>query len=112
MPLFAQKALFFRDSVFVIGYDTAQRLLQAAYYDDDKSGVPAALADIQATGCRFLVAGRHWKGRFRTLSDISIPVGFSDLFEELPEERFRDDTSSSDIREGTETNEDSARDAA
>ncbi|MDP6792769.1 MAG: hypothetical protein QF660_01820, partial [Anaerolineales bacterium] len=111
-PLFADKAVYFRDSVFVIGYDTATRLLQARYYEGDETNKSAALTAIQAAGCRFLVAGRRWQGRFCTLSDLSIPPGFSNLFEELPEADFRLDTSSSDVRQSIDPNNTSMPNAA
>ena len=111
-PLFAQKAVCFMDSVFVVGYDTALRLLQARYYDGDETKMHAALAAIQAVGCRFLVAGRRWQGRFCTSTDLSIPAGFSDLFEELPEADFRLDTSSTEVRERIDPNNTSMPDAA
>jgi len=111
-PLFAQKAAYFMDSVFVVGYDTALRLLQSRYYDGDETKMHAALAAIQEAGCRFLVAGRQWQGRFRTSTDLSIPVGFSDLFEELPEGDFRIDTSSTNVRESIDPNNTRTSDAA
>jgi hypothetical protein len=111
-PLFAEKAVCFRDSVFVIGYDTAIRLLHARYYEGDETKTNAALAAIRAAGCHFLVAGRRWQGRFCTLTDLSIPTGFSDLFEELPEANFRLDTSSSDVRKRIDPNNTSMPDAA
>ena len=111
-PLFVQKAASFGDSVFVVGYDTALRLLQSRYYDDDKSKMHAALATTQAAGCRFLVAGRRWQGRFRTASDLSIPAAFADLFDELPEDDFRLDTSSTEVRESKDRSDTHAHDAA
>jgi hypothetical protein len=111
-PLFAQKAASFGNSVFVVGYDTALRLLQSRYYDDDESKMHAALATIQAAGGRFLVAGRRWQGLFCTASDLSIPAGFTDLFKELPEGDFRLDTSSAEVREGKDHSNTHAHDAA
>jgi hypothetical protein len=37
-------------------------------------------------------------GRIRTLNDIPVPGRYADLFTEIPEHRFRLDTSSSEIR--------------
>jgi hypothetical protein len=60
----------------------------------------AALEAIGRTGASFLVAVRvDAAGRVRTLADIAIPRRYSDLFAEIPEHRFRLDTSSSAIRE-------------
>jgi hypothetical protein len=46
-----------------------------------------------------LVAGRLDDGRFVTLDDVDLPAGYRELFTEIPEERFRLDISSTDIRE-------------
>jgi len=98
-PLFAQKALYFPDSIFVVGYDTALRILQKKYYGGDCTKVLDFLSSFRETGCRFLVAGRHWEGAYRTVRNLKVPEGFDGLFEELPENMFREDTSSSLIRE-------------
>jgi len=37
-------------------------------------------------------------GRVRALSDIPVPRRYVDLFTEIPQQRFRFDTSSSEIR--------------
>ena len=47
----------------------------------------------------FLVAVRiDAAARVRALSDIPVPRRYADLFSEIPEHRFRFDTSSSEIR--------------
>ena len=98
-PLFAQKALYFPNAVFVVGYDTALRILQNKYYGGDSAKVMGFLSSFNKTGCRFLVAGRHWEGSYHTVSDLNIPEQFKGLFDELPENLFRVDTSSSAIRQ-------------
>ncbi len=95
--LFVGKADLYPGCVFVVGYDTAERLVDPRYYSGE-AGCDAALAHIRARGCRFLVAGRLDEGVFRTLRDIAIPEGARDLFTELPEAAFRVDLSSSAIR--------------
>lgn len=100
-PLFRDKASLFPGCVFVIGYDTARRLVSPSYYGE-KADMYAALEAIRTAGCRFLVAGRFDEGTFHILSDISLPPAYNDLFLELPEEQFRVDLSSSTIRESLE----------
>jgi hypothetical protein len=95
--LFVEKADLYPGSVFVVGYDTAARIVEPRYYDSI-AGRDAALEHIRARRCRFLVAGRVEDGVFRTLRDISIPTDFADLFVELPESAFRVDLSSTAIR--------------
>ncbi|MBK9712483.1 MAG: hypothetical protein IPO81_14375 [Kouleothrix sp.] len=96
-PLFVGKAALYPGSVFVVGHDTAERIVDPRYYGDEAAR-DAALARIRAEGCRFLVAGRLDDGVFRTLRDIAVPPGFADLFIELPEAAFRVDLSSTEIR--------------
>jgi len=98
-PLFEQKARLFPGSVFVVGYDTATRLVSPRYYGDDAGRMRAALESIRARGCRFLVAGRLFEGRLRTLDDVPVPEGFAGMFTAIPAEVFRVDISSTALRE-------------
>jgi hypothetical protein len=83
----------------VIGVDSAERLIAPKYYGDDEIQMHIALEEIGKSGASFLVAVRiDATARVRTLSDISVPRRYADLFSEIPEHRFRFDTSSSEIR--------------
>jgi hypothetical protein len=95
--LFVEKAALFPGCVFVLGYDTAARLVDPRYYGGEPAR-DAALAAIRAHGCRFLVAGRVQDGAFHMLDEIAIPADARDLFLGLPEQAFRVDLSSSAIR--------------
>ena len=95
--LFVEKAALFPGCVFVLGYDTAARLVDPRYYGGETAR-DAALSAIRAQGCRFLVAGRVQDGAFHTLDQIAIPASARDLFMGLPEQAFRVDLSSSAIR--------------
>jgi len=89
----------FPGTTFVIGADTAERLFAAKYYGDDESRMHMALEEIANSGSSFLVAVRvDAAGRVRTLSDIHMPPRYAGLFTAIPEQRFRLDTSSSEIR--------------
>ena len=94
-----KKAALFPGCAFVIGWDTAVRLVESRYYGGDQAAMTAALLDIWAAGCRFLVAGRQVDGRFRTLTDVAVPHGFEGLLQGIPESAFRIDISSTDLRE-------------
>ena len=96
-PRFLDKARLFPGGLFVVGFDTAMRLVDPAYYDGVEA-MKEALAEIQSQGCRFLVAGRQQDGLFRTLADVDVPGAFTGLFEAIPERTFRHDISSTDIR--------------
>ncbi len=95
--LFIDKARLYPGCVFVIGYDTAVRLVAPRYYGGP-AGRDAALEAIRRQGCRFLVAGRVVDGVFQSLDGALIPDGFDDLFLALPEALFRVDISSTEIR--------------
>lgn len=95
---FVEKAQILPDTVFVVGADTALRVIQPRFYGADPQRTAAALAGIRQCGCRFLVAARRIAGRLVTVRDLVLPAGCDDLFEELPPDRFRSDVSSTDLR--------------
>jgi hypothetical protein len=98
-PLFVAKAVLYPGRTFVLGYDTAARLLAPRYYDGP-TGLTDALAQLRNAGCRFLVAGRLHEGRFQTLADLAVPETFATLFTPIPEAMFRADISSTALRAG------------
>jgi nicotinamide mononucleotide (NMN) deamidase PncC len=98
-PTFLEKSRLFPKTTFVIGADTAERLFAPKYYGDDEVRMHAALDEIANSGARFLVAARiDAAARLRTLNDVPVPRRYADLFTAIPEQRFRMDTSSSEIR--------------
>ncbi len=98
-PTFVDKSRLFPSTTFVIGADTAERLVAPKYYGDDEVRMHVALEEIANSGSSFLVAVRiDSAGRVRTLNDIPVPRRYADLFTEIPEHRFRFDTSSSEVR--------------
>jgi hypothetical protein len=98
-PTFVDKSRLFPGATFVVGADTAERLMAARYYDGDEARREQALQAIADRGCRFLVAVRaDSAGRVHSLVDAAVPPRFGDLFTPIPEDRFRLDASSSEIR--------------
>ena len=98
-PTFVEKSRLFPKTTFVIGADTAERLVAPKYYGDDELRMHVALEEIASSGGSFLVAVRTDAARrVRALRDIPVPQRYADLFTEIPEHRFRLDTSSSEIR--------------
>jgi hypothetical protein len=98
-PTFVEKSRLFPGTTFVVGADTAERLFGAKYYGDDETRMRMALEEIANSGASFLVAVRiDAAGRVRALNDIPVPRRYAELFTEIPEHRFRLDTSSSEIR--------------
>lgn len=98
--LFSEKAALFPGCVFVVGLDTAERVVEPRFYGGSEEAMLAALVGVRDHGCRFLVAGRLDGDRYRTLADIAVPAGYGDLFDELPESAFRKDVASTAIRRG------------
>ncbi len=97
-PVFYKKAQLFPGRTFIIGWDTAKRLMSPKYYDGDSSVMVRALSEISKQRCSFLVAGRNDGDQFRTLKHIDVPSEFSDMLTAIPESEFRSDLSSTNIR--------------
>ena len=97
---YLKKARLFPGCTFVIGWDTAERLVAARYYGDDDAAMLTALAEIRAAGCSFLVAGREVGGVYHTLDAVPVPQGFEGMFQAIPQEVFREDVSSTSLRSG------------
>jgi hypothetical protein len=98
-PTFIEKSRLFPGTTFVVGVDTAERLFGPKYYGGDEARMHMALDEIANSGGSFLVAVRlDAGGRIRALNDLPVPRRYADLFTEIPEHRFRSDTSSSEIR--------------
>ncbi len=98
-PTFVEKARLFPGVTFVVGHDTAERILQPRYYQNSQEKMLDALAEIRRQDGRFLVAGRvDRKGAFRNLAHLNIPAAASDLFDPIPDTTFREDISSSQLR--------------
>jgi len=95
-PTFAEKAQVLPGVVFVVGADTAERIVAPRYYGS--AGMERALQMIRNAGCRFLVAGRAVEGRFITLDDLPIPPEYADLFTAIAPDDFREDMSSTGLR--------------
>ena len=97
-PVFREKAKLFPGCTFVIGWDTAVRIVDPRYYGGKRSHMLAALEEMRGLCCRFLVAGREEEGIFRTLENVDVPSGFEAMFIPVPEVNFRYDESSTHLR--------------
>ena len=92
---FEDKSNLFKKSIFVIGYDTAVRILDNKYYEKD---MKESLSNIKKNECSFLVTGRKINGKYKYLNDLEIE-DYKGLFSIIPEENFRLDISSTEIRD-------------
>jgi hypothetical protein len=97
-PTFVEKGRLFPGAVFVLGWDTAVRLVEPRYYGGEDE-LRRAFQELRTLGCRFIVGGRTVEGAFRTLADIRLPEEFAPMFEAIPESRFRADVSSTALRD-------------
>ena len=116
-PLFVDKARLMPGTVFVVGVDTAARIVMPKYYGDgSEDAMRAVLREILDAGCSFLVAGRVMDGAFVDASAVKAPAGMegaspvcgfdgcasaltrrhTGLFRALP--AFRRDISSTELR--------------
>jgi nicotinic acid mononucleotide adenylyltransferase/nicotinamide mononucleotide (NMN) deamidase PncC len=94
---FLEKAKLLPGVMFVIGVDTARRLIDQRYYPENVS-LTDVLAQLRSLNCRFLVAGRLETDRFVELSDLDLAPDASDLFESVPAAELRVDISSTELR--------------
>ena len=97
---FTQKAALFPGATFVVGADTIARIGAAEYYSGDPRAVEAAITVFKTAKCRFLVFGRAAAEdkKFQTLADLPLPRSLVELCTEVPEDQFRADTSSTELR--------------
>eukprot|EP00040_Diaphanoeca_grandis_P017368 m.90412 g.90412 ORF g.90412 m.90412 type:complete len:282 (-) comp26395_c0_seq1:41-886(-) len=103
-PYFVHKATVVPNAKFVVGFDTACRIVDPKYYNGSQAGVTHMLSQLKTLGTTIVVVGRvedpaSGTGKFLTLVDVpNIPERFADLFVGLTEEEFRVDLSSSQLR--------------
>lgn len=86
---FTQKAQLFPESTFVLGFDTAARLVAHAPKEEWNL--------FGASDVCFLVAGRKAE-QFQTLYDLELPEEAAPLLKPIPEKMFREDISSTQLR--------------
>ena len=117
-PRFIQKAALFPRTTFLLGLDTAARLIGQNHTligmvpecSKDRKNQWETFQSLEAS---FLVAGRistvdgecfrmNLQGepspRFQCLEELTLSADFESLFEAIPESRFREDVSSTDLR--------------
>jgi hypothetical protein len=97
-PVFEQKADLFPGAAFVLGWDTAVRVIDPKYYGGE-AGRDVALRMLLDRGCRLVVGGRlDAQGRFRVWDGGGLAAEFAGLFVPLTETDFRADVSSTLLR--------------
>ncbi|HVX15732.1 MAG TPA: hypothetical protein VHC22_31385 [Pirellulales bacterium] len=96
-PTFVEKSQIFPQATFVVGADTIVRIAEAKYYGDMPAR-DAALEQLAAAGCRFLVFGRCQDGIHRSLRELHLPEALVRICDEIPADTFRMDVSSTALR--------------
>lgn len=107
--LYTIKARLFKRARFVLGYDTAVRIVMQKYYGDSEARMAADFSELHAAGCSFIVGGRvdAGTGQFLGLESIQVPSVLKDIgvrFQGVSEAEFRLDISSTELREAAGCN--------
>lgn len=97
-PNFSEKAKLFPGAIFVTGVDTLQRIGELRFYDSSSAKLDAAIDDFKQRDITFVVFGRDMGGRFTTLDDLNLPNDLKALCQSVPEADFRQDISSTTLR--------------
>jgi nicotinamide mononucleotide (NMN) deamidase PncC len=96
---FVEKARLFAGATFIVGVDTLRRIAAPQYYGGNVSDCACAIQRIAGCGCRFLVFGRDLGAGFVRLGDVNLPDRLRALCREVPPEVFREDVSSTALRQ-------------
>jgi hypothetical protein len=98
-PRIEEKAALFPGCTFVVGADTAARIVDLRYYEHDEAKLVRSLDRIRELGCRFFVGGRlDAEGRFVEVGGVAVPDAYRGLFTGPDEREFRVDVSSTELR--------------
>lgn len=100
-PLFEDKSRLFRECMFIVGTDTLRRFADLRFYHESTHQLHDVLRMIAYHNCRFLVfARKNPDGTIESLRSVSIPDMLRSLCDEVPQEDFAMNISSSDLRRG------------
>jgi hypothetical protein len=108
-PTFEEKSRIFPEATFIVGADTIARIADASYYGGSQCAMLTAIDRIAERGGRFLVFGRSVKiavdgtseetdNVFQGLESLNLPPSLLTICDEVSEEEFRADISSTDLR--------------
>ena len=97
-PTFEGKAVLFPGCTFVLGVDTLARIGELRFYQNHVDLLDQAMRTFEAQESRFLVFGRKVGDNFITMQDLDIPASLRARCSGVPEQVYRNDTSSTEIR--------------
>ena len=104
-PTFLEKSAMFPGIPFVVGLDTLVRIAHNRYYGHDNHRRDSAISSLAERGNSFLVFGRQLDQAFETLDDVSLPDRLMQLCTGVSEADFRQDISSTELRQKGLSNE-------
>lgn len=94
-PTFVDKSEILPNSTFIVGYDTITRTFSGDYNDVDET-----FELFKERGIKFIVFGRKSGDKFMTASSNPKLLKYMEIITEIPEDIFRHDISSTEIRSG------------
>ena len=98
VPTYAEKAALFPGTTFILGVDTLARIGQLRFYQNREDLMETAIHAFVRHDCHFIVFGRQQGQDFHTLKDLNVPIELKHRCTEVPEDQFRHDVSSTQIR--------------
>lgn len=99
---FVEKARLYPNTPFIVGADTIARIGDSKYYNGSITQRDAAISELTALGASFLVFGREIGGEYYTVDGLGLPKSLRELCSSVPESTFRNDVSSTLLREQRE----------
>ena len=105
-PSFEEKSIHLSQGqgiTFIVGVDTIGRLTDPNYYpfsrfQTSETTMNESFRNLHDRKVRFLVYGRNLGNRFVTLKDLDLPQVLKTLCDEVSEQEFRLDVTSTDLR--------------
>lgn len=97
-PTFVEKSFLFPESTFIVGTDTIKRIGDSKYYGSPEK-LDSALASMHQNKIQFLVFGRNTSSGYECLDDLDLPDKLGVLCTGISEKEFRNDISSTQLRE-------------
>ncbi len=95
---FSDKAGLFPGATFALGVDTMERVGDVRFYQGHRHLLDAAIDHLAQCQVRFLVFGRVHGKRFVTLEQIELPPALRALCSGVAESTYRNDLSSTAVR--------------
>ena len=100
---FTDKAKLFNQCTFALGIDTLVRIADLRFYQHQQEMLDKAFDLFENHNIRFLVFGRKVNNEFVNLDDVPIAPRLKSMCQSVPESEYRNDLSSSALRQTSST---------